>query len=112
LSNRTHNILSYQHKPTPTDFQQGRKKKGMGSLFGKPASKTSGSSSSGSKGGSKKNAITEKDRAILDLKIARDKLTKYQKRIQIESEKLLKQAQVLLNSGHKVIYIDFPASSL
>jgi hypothetical protein len=74
----------------------------MGSLFGKPAKSSASAGAGGSKSGSKKNAITDKDRAILDLKIARDKLTKYQKRVNIESEKLLKQAQTLLNSGHKV----------
>jgi hypothetical protein len=79
----------------------------MGSLFGKPSGQGKSGSSASSKGGAKKNAITEKDRAILDLKIARDKLTKYQKRIQIESEKLLKQAQLLLDSGHKVYWISF-----
>jgi hypothetical protein len=73
----------------------------MGSLFGKPKS-SANSGAGAAKTGSKKNAVTDKDRAILDLKIARDKLTKYQKRVNIESEKLLKQAQTLLNSGHKV----------
>lgn len=68
----------------------------MGNLFGKSSPK------SGPNTGSKKNTINDKDRAILDLKIARDKLTKYQKRVNIESEKLLKQAQVLLNNGQKV----------
>lgn len=48
----------------------------MGNLFGKskPKQKTS----------EKKN-VTQKDRAILDLKITRDKLTKYQKRVSCNS---------------------------
>ena len=40
----------------------------MGSLFAKPV---------------KKAPITSKDKAILDLKITRDKLTKYQKQVGI-----------------------------
>mmetsp|Transcript_12438 Transcript_12438/g.18818 ORF Transcript_12438/g.18818 Transcript_12438/m.18818 type:complete len:230 (+) Transcript_12438:67-756(+) len=47
------------------------------------------------------SSISEKDRAILDLKIVRDKLFKYQKRLGTESERLQNQAKELLASGKK-----------
>jgi hypothetical protein len=50
----------------------------MGSLFSQSSSSSAPKSSPSQ---NKKNEITQKDRAILDLKIARDKLTKYQKKV-------------------------------
>jgi hypothetical protein len=45
------------------------------------------------------NRITDIDRAILDLKIARDKLNIYKKKLNMDSEKLLVRAKGLKDSG-------------
>lgn len=59
----------------------------MGALFGK----------------SKKNAsrVTEQDKAILQLKQQRDKLTLYQKKIELNLEKDRQLAKVLLTNGKR-----------
>lgn len=45
-------------------------------------------------------AVTSKDKAILDLKNARDRLKKYKKRLESESDKLYNQAKILAKSNH------------
>jgi hypothetical protein len=79
----------------------------MGSLLGKPA-KTPAAPAAGQ--------VTSKDRATLDLKVARDKLKKYQKRLVKDSEKLMAQAKQLVAAGKKVRYnstliLSFPFSN-
>lgn len=54
----------------------------MGSLFSKKSSAPK----------SRKHEITEKDRAMLDLKNARDRLKKFRKKLEVDSEKLQNQA--------------------
>jgi len=49
----------------------------MGNLFGKSSS----SSSSGQPRGKPDNRVTQHDKAVLDLKLQRDKLTRYQKKV-------------------------------
>ncbi len=59
----------------------------MGGLFGKnKAPGEGGSASSGQLGPSSAGAqVTSKDRAVLELKVARDKLKKYQKKVNFMS---------------------------
>ncbi|CAN9508851.1 unnamed protein product [Ophioblennius macclurei] len=57
----------------------------MGNLFGKK----------------KQSRVTEQDRAILQLKIQRDKLRQYQKRINLQLEKERSLARQLLKDGKK-----------
>lgn len=45
--------------------------------------------------------VTNEDRSILDLKVARDKLKRYQKQLEMEIDKLTKQAQQLVRQGRK-----------
>lgn len=46
--------------------------------------------------------ITSKDKAILDLKNARDRLKKYQARLDIEANQLHDSAKRLLQAGKRV----------
>jgi len=48
-----------------------------------------------------KPQITERDRAVLDLKLARDKIKKTMKAMDSEADKLTDQARVLVKSGRK-----------
>lgn len=45
--------------------------------------------------------VTTQDRSMLDLKVARDKLKRYQKQLDIETTKLTQQAQQLVREGRK-----------
>lgn len=51
---------------------------------------------------SKKTKINSKDKAILELKVARDKLKKYTKKLDVEKTVLQEQARKLLVHGQKV----------
>ena len=62
----------------------------MGNAFGKKKKKTK-----------KKGGITAQDRAVLDLKNARDKLRRFQAKLDAESEQLTKRAAQLLRDGKK-----------
>ena len=62
----------------------------MGNAFGKKKKKTK-----------KKGGITAQDRAVLDLKNARDKLRRFQARLDAESELLTTRAAQLLRDGKK-----------
>ena len=62
----------------------------MGNAFGKKKKKTK-----------KKGGITAQDRAVLDLKNARDKLRRFQAKLDAESEQLTKRASQLLRDGKK-----------
>jgi phage shock protein A len=58
----------------------------------------------GSSGGSKVNRRTEIsdiDRAVLDLKNARDRLTRYRNKLQADSDKLVEQARQAKLKGRK-----------
>ena len=57
--------------PLPPSFLK------MGNLFGKSSS----SSSSGQSRGKAENRVTQHDKAVLDLKLQRDKLTRFQKKV-------------------------------
>mmetsp|Transcript_22536 Transcript_22536/g.52169 ORF Transcript_22536/g.52169 Transcript_22536/m.52169 type:complete len:218 (+) Transcript_22536:225-878(+) len=48
-----------------------------------------------------KAQLTQQDKAILDLKASRDRLKKYQKAMETDSAKLLKQAMALNKAGKK-----------
>ncbi|CAO3612749.1 unnamed protein product [Mucor hiemalis] len=48
-----------------------------------------------------KNKITSQDKAILDLKVQRDKLKRYQKNINVVIEKEVEAAKVALKQGNK-----------
>ncbi|KAI8974640.1 Snf7-domain-containing protein [Pilobolus umbonatus] len=50
---------------------------------------------------SSKNTITAQDRAILDLKVQRDKLKQYQKKINVIIDKEIEAAKTALNNGNK-----------
>lgn len=69
----------------------------MGSVFGKAKGN---SKKNGVKGGQKTD-ITDKDRAVLELKNARDRLKKYRKKLEKDSEKLQAQALQLIKLKHK-----------
>ncbi len=96
----------------------------MGSLFSK--SSDSKNENTKSKGNNNERQVTSKDKAMLDLKVSRDKLKRYQKKVsdpnyyygfltlsifgyllqlEIESQKLLEQAKILISQGKKVIEI-------
>jgi len=62
----------------------------MGNAFGKKKKKTK-----------KKGGITAQDRAVLDLKNARDKLRRFQATLDAESQQLTKRAAQLLKDGKK-----------
>ena len=62
----------------------------MGNAFGKKKKKTK-----------KKGGITAQDRAVLDLKNARDKLRRFQAKLDAESAQLTKRAAQLLRDGKK-----------
>lgn len=64
----------------------------MGQLFGK-RSKPSSSESSTREEKLRSQNVSEKDKATLELKNARDRLKKYRKRLEIESQKLTEQAK-------------------
>ncbi|CAG8670948.1 12137_t:CDS:2, partial [Dentiscutata heterogama] len=51
--------------------------------------------------GSKTSKITSQDQAILDLKIQRDKLKQYQKKLQVISDKETEIAKKALHNGNK-----------
>ncbi|KAI8081286.1 Snf7-domain-containing protein [Halteromyces radiatus] len=51
--------------------------------------------------GASKNKITSQDQAILNLKIQRDKLKQYQKKVNLVIEKEIQAAKVSLNQGNK-----------
>lgn len=48
-----------------------------------------------------KNKITDQDRAVLDLKNSRDRLKRYQKRLDAECDKLQAQALAMVKEGRK-----------
>lgn len=48
-----------------------------------------------------KPKLSDQDRAVLDLKLARDKLKRFQSKMESESSILLKKAQDLHKSGNK-----------
>lgn len=50
---------------------------------------------------SRKHELSQQDRAILDLKATRDRLKKYQNRMELEAGKLMKQAVQLNKAGKK-----------
>jgi hypothetical protein len=64
------------------------------------------SSSAGAEGGAGasgvRSQITSKDKAVLDLKNARDRLKKYQARLDIEANQLHDSAKRLLQAGKRV----------
>ena len=62
----------------------------MGNAFGKKKKKPK-----------KKGGITAQDRAVLDLKNARDRLRRFQAKLDAESEQLTKRASQLLRDGKK-----------
>ena len=64
----------------------------MGPWHSTPAKKTA----------PKRQAPSQQDRAILDLKNARDRLKRFQKGMESDSAKLLNQAQALHKAGKKV----------
>ncbi len=47
-----------------------------------------------------KGEVTEIDRAVLDLKVSRDRLTRYKKKLHLDSQKLLAKAKSLKQSNH------------
>jgi hypothetical protein len=49
----------------------------------------------------KKAGVTEKDKAVLDLKVARDKLKRYQKTLEVDTVKLNSKCKILLKAGQK-----------
>ncbi|KAG1055360.1 hypothetical protein G6F43_002686 [Rhizopus delemar] len=51
--------------------------------------------------GASKNKITSQDKAILDLKVQRDKLKKYQKNLNVVINKEVEAAKLALNKGNK-----------
>ncbi|CEG67680.1 hypothetical protein RMATCC62417_04073 [Rhizopus microsporus] len=51
--------------------------------------------------GSSKHKITSQDKAILDLKVQRDKLKKYQKNLNVVIEKEVAAAKLALSQGNK-----------
>ncbi|PHZ09110.1 uncharacterized protein RHIMIDRAFT_263930 [Rhizopus microsporus ATCC 52813] len=51
--------------------------------------------------GSSKHKITSQDKAILDLKVQRDKLKKYQKNLNVVIEKEIAAAKLALSQGNK-----------
>lgn len=51
--------------------------------------------------GASKNKITSQDKAILDLKVQRDKLKRYQKNINVVIEKEVEAAKLALTQGNK-----------
>ena len=75
----------------------------MGEVFGKPKDGkiTKKKKKLGEKALAAQATITEKDRAILNLKTSRDKLKRYQKDLEVESVELRKQALSLAKSGKK-----------
>ena len=64
----------------------------MGNAFGKSKPK---------KGGRDKPQLTDQDRAILDLKLSRDGLKRYQQKTEKESMMLLDKAKDLYKVGNK-----------
>ena len=70
----------------------------MGNAFGKTEKKKSGRA---------KPTLTEQDRAILDLKLARDGLKRYQQRTEKESTTLLTKAKLMYKAGDtkKAVYL-------
>jgi charged multivesicular body protein 6 len=54
-----------------------------------------GGGQSKSKAKKPKGEVTEIDRAVLDLKVSRDRLTRYKKKLHVDSEKLLVKAKSL-----------------
>jgi charged multivesicular body protein 6 len=67
----------------------------MGQLFGKSAAKRPPTASTTAV------EITQKDRAILDLKNARDRLKKYRKKLEADSEKLNEKAKEFIRIKQK-----------
>jgi phage shock protein A len=57
-----------------------------------------GSGSSGSKA-NRRAEISDIDRAVLDLKNARDRLTRYRNKLQADSDKLVEQARHAKSKG-------------
>ena len=70
----------------------------MGEVFGKPKKPKKKLTE---KALAAQATITEKDRAILNLKTSRDKLKRYQKGLDEESVDLRKKASSLVNQGKK-----------
>ena len=75
----------------------------MGTLFGKPE-KHHGKGHTPPNGNASTNQaakVTDKDRAVLDLKNARDRLKRYRKKIETESEQLTNKAKILIKEQKK-----------
>ena len=70
----------------------------MGEVFGKPKKPQKKMTD---KALAAKATITEKDRAILNLKTSRDKLRKYQRGLDVESADLREKAATLVSQGKK-----------
>lgn len=75
-------------------------KKSKGSTAGSNG-KSSNSGSSNNNNNSNQSKLTEKDKAVLDLKNARDKLKKFQKKLETESDQLTEKARELLRMQYK-----------
>lgn len=68
----------------------------MGSLFSAEKKKSSGTTPQSSSNNNVKRTdqeVTSKDRAVLDLKNSKDRLKKFKKKLEVESEKLTDQAK-------------------
>ncbi|KAG2204742.1 hypothetical protein INT46_008325 [Mucor plumbeus] len=51
--------------------------------------------------GASKNRVTSQDRAVLDLKVQRDKLKRYQKKVNVVIDKEVEAAKLALQQGNK-----------
>lgn len=54
-----------------------------------------------------KPKLSDQDRAVLDLKLARDKLKRFQSKMETESSMLLKKAQDAHKSGNKTKAVNY-----
>lgn len=79
---------------------------GGSSSKSKQAAETRRPSSNGKEVNSKRQQaraqVTSKDKAVLELKNARDRLKKYQARLDIEAQQLLASAKELIQADKKV----------
>lgn len=72
----------------------------MGSLFSKKASSSSENQNQTNQRANRAQ-VSDKDRAILDLKNARDKLKKYRKKLDLESARYEEQAKQLIKQQQR-----------